>query len=414
MWRQLFAGLVDPVSGSLIYLRIIAVSFIIPCFLFFSEPSVHAVHKNAGDLPCGTCHTAHNSQGGMEIGGRSGGSYSLLRAPASDWSEVHNLCLKCHASNGEWANVSFNGYPAPKVYIHGQDGYGNNTKGDDANFSFFYIGAGGDFSRELNWNGTGNATDTQSLGYGHSLGLKGWYVPVPGSNSYVRIVYFSCVTCHDPHGSRFYRYLRYIVAGQVDPRKVYGFYPDVNATGYKSGDGDKSGSNGSSGTTLIWAVAEDTITGDPANDTGKTNVYRSGHSISTWCAMCHPRWHEGVTPSNLDPNGLDWLRHPVVGRLDDGTPLSGAGITILDTSNYTPSVIQQGKALPVVTLDTQNPVYYLTDPSSNDIMCLTCHFAHGGPYYDGLRWDYTSSVATGSQEGKGVFSDRGCQLCHNR
>jgi predicted CXXCH cytochrome family protein len=44
-------------------------------------------------------------------------------------------------------------------------------------------------------------------------------------------------------------------------------------------------------------------------------------------------------------------------------------------------------------------------PGRDEVMCLSCHFAHAGPFNSGLRWDY-NAVITG-EKGKGA-----CFLCH--
>ncbi len=401
--------------------RLLFVSFMaVGLMLLYSSPS-HAVHKGAGDLTCGNCHTMHNSQGNTALEGDP--SLVLLRASVSSRAEIHNLCLQCHGSNGAQNTVDFdgNGNAAPKVYINGAAGKGNNTTG----FDFFKIGAGGDFSAELTWNGTGNATDTASTGYGHSLGITSAKPPgnksVPGAQLTSTNGYFTCTNCHDPHGTvsttstvNKFRNLRTQPTGAGATGAVQ---LHDNTVGYKAGiAGDLSGSNSSSGATLIWAVAESSIQGSATADTGNTNVYAyssSSDMISNWCARCHNQWHETIQTANK--SGDDWLRHPVDNVLVDGTPNSGGGVAIVDLSNYTTTLIQGGTALPVASLNTAtNPVYYYTDSGNDKVFCLSCHFAHAGPYLDGLRWDYLASVGSGSQQGNPVPSDTGCQQCHNR
>jgi hypothetical protein len=46
----------------------------------------------------------------------------------------------------------------------------------------------------------------------------------------------------------------------------------------------------------------------------------------------------------------------------------------------------------------------MTPSVTNQVFCLTCHFAHGGPYESALMWPYKSSGAAD------LFS--GCQQCH--
>ena len=100
-----------------------------------------AVHKGAGNLVCGSCHTMHNSQGGTNLEGNSTGSILLLRGAVSTREQLHKLCLQCHAEGGLQAYVGHepHGQYAPKVY-------GANW---DQSKSFGEIGAGGDFINEF-------------------------------------------------------------------------------------------------------------------------------------------------------------------------------------------------------------------------------------------------------------------------
>ena len=192
-----------------------------------------------------------------------------------------------------------------------------------------------------------------------------------------------------------------------------------------------------------------------------------GTTISKWCAQCHDKWHEKIATTNrtlsgvviLDADGnflgfseaeRHWRRHPTrsymptkatkmstiegcAGACHYGVPHSP---NALDRANYSTDIILARKRLHVTSSYTNDwnippdGVYYLRyntpcdtpgDPTcmwqdTPQIICLTCHFAHGGPYRDGLRWDYieASSVAQGSQTGNPIASTKGCQLCHNR
>lgn len=108
---------------------------------------------------------------------------------------------------------------------------------------------------------------------------------------------------------------------------------------------------------------------------------------------------------------------------------SGCHLSKLDRTNYTEQLIRDGKGLPVTNslMGGSVGIYYLPylAPASSGtpmsdgfsgggVFCLTCHFAHGGPYYDALRWGYIASVSAGDQTGNVVPSNKGCQLCHNR
>lgn len=446
--------------------------------LLYPVPS-KAVHKGAGNLTCGSCHTMHSSQGGTNgpsMGGATG-SFILLRTGGSSISsraEIHKLCLQCHASNGTQADVAHapQNVKAPKVYSSGTW---------SQNDPFNKIGAGGNFYSELDgsWNNIdGSATNPNKLGNGHSLGATN--VTPPGGEADPPIAEFSCTNCHDPHGTsstadvntNIFRNLKVkaIGSGSAGESSTYGVKFYTGATEYykmKSYVGGVTGVTGNfnSGETdnnsqVIWPVYRGTLVGDPVTDSPNSNSYATSKSrdtdcdvstgcngivtvtMSRWCAQCHDNWHEGIVGISQGPiwvvdsaytykRGPDWKRHSVVGVMPRAAAAGCAGachISLLDRSNYDSALIQAGKGLPVTASENYaTNAYYLpiggsgmdegslgvTGPN-HKVFCLSCHFAHGGPYYDALRWDYTSAVSSGSQTGNGIPSNIGCQLCHNR
>ncbi len=407
-----------------------AVAGLAAMFLMAAAPA-EAVHKGAGDLTCGACHTMHNSQGAAgvlnNLGGADGGSIVLLRADISGRHEIHKLCLQCHASTGSMGNGTTHlphNNEAPKVLIKIVDDDGKDVwqQGE----SFNRLGAGGNFWPEIDattfeaaggdgsWDGT-----TVGQGKGHSLGLQA--VTPPGGDTVIDD--FTCTSCHDPHG----------VAGANDTDKGINLFRNLKMIPTDSGEATQVALNASFSSPyggIASAFVPVAATGQPASKIWP--VFRGGTEpplpadsnsyganaggISDWCAQCHDAWHEdrpeGST-NNIDGQGAagDWRRHPVNEPLAVGAnSKSGADVQILDFTNYLPGTA--GRALPVAKVGGTE-VYY-REGDTDKIMCLSCHFVHGGPYNDNLRWDYTSAVGLGTQTGNAIDSTVGCQLCHNR
>ncbi len=419
--------------------------------VFFGVSSAFAVHKGAGPLACGSCHTMHNSQGGSaaspdNLGGATGGSIVLLRGNVTSRAEVHKLCLQCHASNGSMANDVHppQNVKAPKVWS-------TSAWTDDDPFNL--IGSGGNFYNELdtNW----NVTTQKSLGYGHSLGETN--VTPPGGDT--QISEFTCTNCHDPHGTadlndtniNLFRNLKVnptgagansgikFYTGTTEYYRHKSYVGGVNGSYFGGNELDKANQ-------VIWPVYRGTLTGNPVTDSANSNSYGTGTdtagttdgtvpaTMSRWCAQCHDNWHEEIVPSNLDRStDLDSRRHAVNSMMPRGAAAgcaTGCHVSLLDRVNYNDALIQAGKALPVTASKfySANSYYLPTDTTgasfngmddvsggnNHKVFCLTCHFAHAGPYLDGLRWDYISTVSTGSQSANSIPSNKGCQLCHNR
>lgn len=431
--------------------------------LLLSGTEAFAVHKGAGALVCGACHTMHNSQGGAVLQGVPDGSLVLLRGNVTSRNETHRLCLQCHADNGAQANVLQPpaNVKAPKVFSSASWQYPTSNFGQ--------IGAGGNFYPELNTNW--DTTTPDYLGKGHSVGATD--VTPPGGDA--SIAEFTCTNCHDPHGTddpndpniNIFRNLRVnpIGAGNnsgvkfiVDPANPYrenhsyvggvSKFPPGTASnnpqaGYFGGNELDAAGN------VIWPVYKGSLTGVPATDGPNSNSYASGQdvlgggvTISRWCAQCHDDWHEGLNSGNVLRDGAQadfrfWKRHPVnimIPRAASKDCADGCHVSMLDRSNYSYTIIQSGLGVPVTTSNKYTAgdgyVYYLPWETTGDgirnmdspatggfthkVFCLSCHFVHGGPNYDNLRWDYTSSVGIGSQAGNAIPNSVGCQLCHNR
>ncbi|MEK7773744.1 MAG: hypothetical protein AAB307_05305 [Deltaproteobacteria bacterium] len=403
----------------------------------FAASDSQAVHKGAGDLTCGQCHTMHNSQGGASLGGNVDGSLILLRGAVTTRAEIHNFCLQCHSSNGTQALTAFQPHlnSAPKVLL---DSVNIATRWDQ-NMVFSRIGSGGDFQYACGdgvsgvWNCSSLDGAGTALGRGHSLGAT--TVTPPGANDGA-LAAFTCTSCHDPHGTdnianatiNKFRNLRKTPtdsgAASVALDATAGNEHDSWVGGISGtfiGGGNYIPVNQSTGASFgvataanntIWPIFRGaTLTGTPATDAANSNAYGGGaDGLARWCATCHDRWHETNLASNQ--TGNDWRRHPVDNVLTDGTPLSGDGVTIFDSTTYV--VTTAGQVLPVASASATNRVFYKTTNTSDKVFCFSCHYAHGGPYFDNLRWDYQASVASGDQVGNGVPSNRGCQLCHNR
>jgi len=106
-------------------------------------------------------------------------------------------------------------------------------------------------------------------------------------------------------------------------------------------------------------------------------------TISALCAQCHGDYHQKSDIGTASP----WLRHP---SDFDMKALTGE----FDSYVYT---IEAPVA--ASSLGSMSSAATTSDYSTHMVTCLSCHRAHGSPYYKLLRWDYPSSIA-------------GCAYCH--
>ena len=139
-----------------------------------------------------------------------------------------------------------------------------------------------------------------------------------------------------------------------------------------------------------------------AGDTGEGTVNADTATISYLCCQCHGAFHG----SDDDASASPWIRHPTDFDMGDATGseykfyngAAGAGTAAYNVTaplgNSTPTTYNSG----AVTVGSANGTAIVT--------CLSCHRAHGTPFADILRWQY-SDISAASGE-----TNTGCFICH--
>ncbi|MBI5442709.1 MAG: hypothetical protein HY900_16035 [Deltaproteobacteria bacterium] len=294
--------------------------------------------------PCSDCHTLHYSESGTKPAQvEAGGPFGQLKIRAT----TNKLCLFCH--DGSDPKVPDVISPAPMY-----DG-----SGDEHSGAGFFANSG-----------------TAANPNGHDLGLPIEAVPF----SSLRNVTLTCASCHDPHGTPNYRNLLTAPAGGTGTGLV-------------------------TGTDVFRQVPP----GDPPSAGASVAAYKESNEgykakASLWCTECHDQLKPSVN------NPTDRKHHFVDVAIDGaGYPtdpthwVGGTGSGFGDVTG------DQTEGVPRLRYQVPGATDYAsarTVAAGNQVMCTTCHLAHGGKYPKGLVWPYREA-------GEPVDRNSGCQQCHN-
>ncbi len=329
--------------------------------------------------PCSNCHTMHNSQNGSAV--VSGGPYQAL---------TKGDCIGCHTGTNDGTNkipyvldtttptYNFNGnkntLAGGNFYWvkNGNDATGHNVKGiagPDANIGQTPPGF--------------NSTDYTANG---AVGTN-W-----SSNQ---------LTCAGTYGCH----------GKHDTTDQYAAIAGAHHTDDSVIDGSTVGKSfrflygikGTEDSDWEYTTSASDHNGYYASDYQTTGTMDSA-SINYLCAECHGNFHlhSQVDDSN---NGSPWLRHPTdfdmnnVSGKEYGNYPNTAVFTSLTTNQYFPDV-------PVGTSDGSVKSTVLQASGDAIVLCISCHRAHGSPYADLLRWDYSQCTAGSAN------ANCGCFACH--
>lgn len=352
--------------------------------------SLSAIAMVKGD--CVNCHTMHNSQDGTSVDGRSDAGFG-----STDSLEnlLNNDCIGCHSSTGSQTIVTLGETRIPIVYnlavptapLAAGNFYWVETSGDEYGHNVRTVDS------ILN-----RAPGIGRCGSGGNGGLGGCHaslasIAVPQSSA--PIIGNGCIGCHDPaHHANDETAL--LSGGSKYVGATGGGYRFINQAAFKFV------SVGGHRPAAMVGIEDPDWEQQP--DLEIHNEYQDSagvsgeHGMSEFCTGCHGGYHA------LDGNAVGdmsspWLRHP-------------AGIVLPADGEYA-GYTEYDPQVPIARANVA-ALAGMTGPSStvtpgvDKVMCLSCHRAHGSPYPDMLRWNYTDMRANSVGDAAGT----GCFKCH--
>ncbi len=304
---------------------------------------------------CDDCHTIHNSQGAEVIAYKMNASYSGFDSDVTpNEMLLVSDCVGCHASTGSTTIVS----GTPIIFSTGAfsnplaGGNFNHVRSDDVN----------------GHNVVGIKAQDSTLGL----------TPPGGSAMTSQLTCAGEFGCHGDRSS-----------GKDNFTGMY-------QTHHKDDTGGITGATtGESYRFLNGILGKEDSDWEQDNSNSSHNEYKgstitSTETISYLCATCHGNLHTWQGGSLEVGTASPWLRHPTD--------------VILNSSGEYASYIAYSMTAPVARQNPDSATAALVTPGSDIVMCLSCHRAHGSPYYKMLRWDIKSStIATAIS---------GCNVCH--
>ncbi len=340
---------------------------------------------------CSDCHTMHNSQNGTAV--FSGGPYRAL---------TKGDCLGCHT--GTNTNPGTASQPIP--YVFSETTEPNYTFGDPTNRNIL---AGGNFY----WVQTNDAAGHNVPGVASQDGALGGTPPgfianygSKGRSSW-NATQVTCAGTDGCHGDPS--------AGDDDFAAISGAHhaDDSTIDGTTVGTSFRFllGIKGTEDNDWEFTASTSDHNGYYAVDRSTVNDNSTAPdeaSINYLCGQCHGDFHANVDYDSTV--GSPWIRHPTdydmnnvsskeYGQYPNTTLFTNFGITA--AGDYFPDV-------PVGNANGTVLSKVLQGADDAIVLCISCHKAHGSPYDDILRWDYSTCAVGGSS----ANATCGCFACH--
>ncbi len=343
---------------------------------------------------CSNCHTMHNSQAGVGVVQTYANGVITTGGSTPQNQLLVASCIACHAgSTGQT-----NSFSAP-IVVHTTAPAGQGASYTLAGGDFYWVATGLGATDARGHNVSGLAVGDVAIGYSYPPALiRVQLLALPleqvGStwNSSNQLSCDGTYGCHGMHSSSGITGAHHGNTGLTSNRcnvadtigNSYRFLGNI--FGLERSD---------------WNWAETAVNHNEyygVNDTSlrsqSNTAYANTNTISFSCAECHGYFHSRIDNTSL---GSPWLRHPT----DVDLPAM-VEVSVYNPDTLTCYSVEAPVARPTVPVSSGSTV----TPGTDIVMCLSCHRAHGSPYADILRWDYTTmQAATGT-------GDTGCFTCH--
>jgi len=327
---------------------------------------------------CSDCHTMHNSQDGGSV---------VATGPESALTKGD--CVGCHTTSSTTGNGGTSNIP----YVYHSGGVTYNdpvTAGDNlAGGDFYWVASVGD---PKGHNVAGIAAADATLGN-----------TPPGNGGTALAAQLSCAGTNGCHGDK---------AQADDFAAISGAHHADDATidGASVGTSYRFlkgvlGLEDSDWEYQPTATAHNQYKG--VDRTAETE--NDATTISSLCAQCHGDFHNGT--GNIASSGFasPWVRHPTDFDMNNVKGDATNGYTEYAYYNGGDPVNGNTYSVeaPVASADVSAVKSTVLAAADDAIVtCVSCHRAHGSPYDDLLRWDYSTMDAHAGA------SNRGCFVCH--
>ena len=355
----------------------------------FANYGPHGAYVQDTDA-CAACHRAHTSFSNLTWTDQTGyGQRSALLV--SQGSNMTQFCYACHGNDapGASTNVQNGVFDAGPTGANGAAITGSVHFASASSLDATLNGGGFKFV------GKSSPTSGQAVNSAHNVDALANFNPdlilwgnvdLSGNAALNTMGQFTCIDCHDPHGSSNYRLLKDTVNGKA----VGGYNTAGKPAAYVSSNELNFPENGfSKGATGVAEVAAYV-----PNYTAAEYVATAGKGMDAWCGACHgaylnqtstydygskldigtstdPAYNSSSTLDTLQTS-VTYHRHPVGVTLatngPDGT--NHSLVTTLQLDPGLPLAMTFGKG---VAKDSAGRTW----DYDGAIGCLTCHRAHG-------------------------------------
>ncbi|MBM3472876.1 MAG: hypothetical protein FJX75_06380 [Armatimonadetes bacterium] len=329
-----------------------------------------AAHAHSGtSLGCSSCHVMHGQRNDGAEKFNNGDGYEHLLVAGS----INETCLYCHNGKSSYPDVVASGASTDMIPVAAD----KNTSGGQ---STEYLGdpygaSAGCFLSD--WTATTNSKFEHDLALAAAAQApqNGWTSPATG---------MTCGSCHEVHGNLNWRNLKLRPNGTTD----------INITENEAGAD----------------VQMDTAKSGKSQKRTDAIAFNEGNDLSNWCIDCHRNLNSSITTKHPVDRSLAEAAAANVDRANwTATSGWGFGTTIDPESTGTEYGIprvrfaQTGNSFSACT----------TVAEANEVMCLTCHKAHGSRYDSLLVWPYVR-YSSASPPYSSIDRNAACQQCHNR
>ena len=336
--------------------------------------------------PCVNCHTMHNSQNGSAV--ESGGPYKAL---------TKGSCVGCHTGTNDGSNS------IPYVLQTSAPTYNfDGSKTTLAGGSFYWVYTSGGNDDTKGHNVTGIANSDSNIANNTPPGFNTTYTANGTVGSSWASNQLTCAGTYGCHGGH---------TSADDFTDIAGAHhtDDTTIDGTTVGKSFRflKGIKGTEDSDWEYTTSTSDHNGYYASDYNKTGSSVDSASINYLCAECHGDFHLNANVDSAAGNEGPWLRHPTDYDMNN-TGSSTEYHSYPNASKYN-SVTNTGDYfvdVPVGNTDGTVKSAVLAAAGDAVVLCVSCHRAHGSPYADLLRWDYSQCSAGGTQ------ANCGCFACH--